>query len=42
MFTSVSELKLCMCMCVYVYSSIVEPSCFRVLGVIGTLGDTIQ
>ena len=37
-FTSVSELKLCMCMCVYVCSSIVEPSCFRVLGVIGRGG----
>ena len=27
---------------VYVYSSIVEPSGFRVLGVVGALGDTFQ
>jgi len=36
---SVSELKLCRCMCVYICRSIVEPSGFRVPGVVGALGD---
>jgi len=36
------SLKLCRCVCVYACRGIVEPSGFRVLGIVGALGDTFQ
>ena len=34
--------RACACVCVYVYRILVEPSYFRVLGVVGALGNTFQ